>query len=95
MRRSFWKATSISLAAYAAAILIGFWGGFQFTLFAVPVFQITWTLCCIIRIIQLRRDGSQKSDAQPYDRESYGFWLGGLTSSLALLAVVVVATQAV
>ena len=48
MLRSFWKAALISLAAYAAAVSIGFWVGFQFTLFAVAVLQITWTLFCVI-----------------------------------------------
>ena len=74
---------------------MGFWGGFQITLFAVPVFQVIWTLTCTIRIIQLRRDGGHKADAQQYDREAYGFWLGGLVSSTALFAVVVVLTQVV
>ena len=48
MLRNFWKAALISLAAYVAAVLIGFWVGFQFTLFAVAVLQITWTLFCVI-----------------------------------------------
>ena len=95
MLRNFWKATLISLAAYAAAVLIGFWVGFQFTLFAIPVLQITWTLFCVIGIIQLRRGGGHKTDAPPYDRESYGFAVGGLIPSLVLLAVLVVLTQVV
>ena len=95
MRRTFWKATLISLAAYTAAVLIGFLAGFQFTLFAVPLLQITWTLFCVIRIIQLRRRGGHKPDAPQYDRESYGFALGGSVSSIALLAVVVILTQVV
>jgi ribose/xylose/arabinose/galactoside ABC-type transport system permease subunit len=95
MLRNFWKATLMSLAVYATAILIGFWGGFQITLFAVPVFQITWTLFCVMRIIQLRRGGGHKADAPQYDRESYGFALGGLVSSTALLVVLVVLTQVV
>jgi hypothetical protein len=48
MLRNFWKAALISLAAYVAAVLIGFWVGFQFTLFAVAVLQITWTLFRVI-----------------------------------------------
>jgi hypothetical protein len=95
MRPSFWKATLISLAAYTAAILIGFLAGFQFTLVAVPLLQVTWTLFCAIRIVQLRRGGGHKPGATQYDRESYGFALGGWISSVALLAVVVVLTQAV
>jgi hypothetical protein len=95
MRRSFEKATLISLAAYTAAISIGFLVGFQFTLFAVPVLQITWTLFCVIRIIQLLRAGGHKADAPQHDRDSYGFALGGLISSLVLLALLVVYTQVV
>jgi hypothetical protein len=95
MLRNFWKAALISLAACVAALLIGFWVGFQFTLFAAAVLQITWTLFCVIRAIQLLRGGGHKTDAPPYDRESYGFALGGLISSLALLAALVVFAQAV
>ncbi|MEN6602898.1 MAG: hypothetical protein ABFD86_10830 [Bryobacteraceae bacterium] len=95
MQRSFRKATLISLAVYAAAVLMGFWGGFQITLFVVPVFQIIWTLFCVIRIVQLRRDGAYKTDAPQHDRESYGFWSGGLVSSTALFVVIVILTQAV
>jgi hypothetical protein len=78
-----------------AAVLIGFGVDFQFTLFAVAVLQITWTLFCVIRIIQLRDSGGHKTDAPPYDRESYGFALGGLISSVALLVAFVVLTQVV
>ncbi|HWR53674.1 MAG TPA: hypothetical protein VN428_21370 [Bryobacteraceae bacterium] len=85
----------ISLAAYAAAVLIGLWAGFQYTLFAVPVFQITWTLFCVIRMIQLLHGGSHKADAPQYDRDSYGFALGGLISSAALFLVLVGITQVV
>ena len=94
MRWDFWKATLISLAAYTAVVLMGFLVDFRFTLFAVPVLQI-WTLFCIIRIFQLRRGGAHRADAMPYDRESYGFALGGLISSLILLLVLVVLSQAV
>ncbi|HSB15629.1 MAG TPA: hypothetical protein VLE22_14315 [Bryobacteraceae bacterium] len=95
MRRNFWKATLISLGAYTIALLMGFWGDFRFTLFAVPALQVTWTLFCVIRIIQLRIGGGHKPDAPPYDRASYGFALGGSISSFALLAVIVVLTQVV
>ena len=95
IRRNFWKATFISLAAYAAATLIGFWGGFQYTLFIVPAFQVSWTLFCIMRIVQLRRSGAQKADAPEDDRESYGFAVGGLISSTVLLLALVVLTQVV
>ncbi len=95
MRRSFWIATFVFLAAYAAAVLIGFWGGFQATLLAIPAFQIAWVLLGVIRIVQLRREGGHKQDAPLYERQSYGFWLGGLVSSTASLAVLVVLSQAV
>ncbi len=95
MRRSFWIATLVFLAAYAAAVLIGFWGGFQPTLLAVPAFQIACALVAVIRIVQLRREGGHKQDAPLYERQSYGFWLGGLVSSSASLAILVVVTQAV
>jgi len=88
MRRSFWKAAGISLAVYTGAVAAALWGGFPFLLFAVPVLQITWTLFCIIRIVQLRR-------TEPFDRESYGFALGGSISSTASLAVLVVLSQVV
>ena len=95
MRKSFWKATLISLVAYTAAVLIGFWSSFRFTLFAIPALQVTWTLFCAIRVIQLRRGGGNQTDALPCDRESYGFSLGGLISSSALLVALVVFSQIV
>jgi hypothetical protein len=95
MRRNFWKAMLISLGAYTVALLMGFWGDFRYTLFAVLALQVTWTLFCVIRIIQLRIGGSHKPDATPDDRDSYGFALGGSISSLALLGVMVVLTQVV
>lgn len=95
MRQSFWKAASISLVAYTLAILIGFCSSFRFTLFAIPVLQITWTLFCAIRVIQLRRGGGHRTDALPSDRESYGFSLGGLISSSGLLVAFIVLTQIV
>ena len=95
MRLHFLKATLSSLAAYTAAILIGFLAGFQFTLFAALLLQVTWTLFCVIRVFQLRHSGGHNPCATQYDRESYGFALGGSISSVALLAVFVVLTQAV
>jgi hypothetical protein len=95
MRRNFCKATLISLAAYTAAVLIGLWVDFRLTLFVVLALQVTWTLFCLIRLFQLRRAGAHKPDAPPYDRESYGFALGGSISSFVLLAVAVVFSQAV
>jgi hypothetical protein len=95
MRKDFCKAALISFLAYAAAALLGFWSGFQFTFFAVLALQLTWTLFCVIRVIQLRRSGGHKTSAPQYDRESYGFALGGSISSTALLAVLVVLTQLV
>ncbi len=95
MRRSFWTATLVFIAAYAAAVLIGVWGGLPFALFAVPAVQITCALVAVIRIVQLRRDGGHTHDAPLYEWQSYGFWLGGLISSSASLAVLFVLTQAV
>jgi hypothetical protein len=95
MQRNFWKASLVSLAAYPAGIVIGFWSGFRFLLFAVPVFQIVWTLFCVVRIVELRRGGGHKADAPQSDRESYGFALGGSVSSAALLVVLVILTQIV
>lgn len=92
---NFWKASLISLLGYTVAVLMGIWMGFWITLFVVPVLQIGWGLFCIIRIIQLRRSGGNQPDAPRYDRDSYGFSLGGLISSLALLGVLVVLSQAV
>jgi hypothetical protein len=95
MRRNFWKATLISLAAYVAAILIGFAAGFQYTVFVVVALQASWTLFCVIRAIQLRGGGGHKASAPEYDREDYGFALGGSISSITLLVGMVVLTQAV
>jgi uncharacterized membrane protein YdfJ with MMPL/SSD domain len=95
MRRSFWKATLISLAAYITVILIGFGAGFQYTLFLIAALQVSWTPFCAIRAIQLRRRGGHRADAPEYDQESYRFALGGALSSIALLLVTVVLTQAV
>ena len=95
MRRNFWKATVVSLGAYACALLIGFWGDFRFTLFAVLALQVTWTLFCSVRFAQLRLSGAHKQDAALDEREAYGFAAGGSVSSIALLAVIVVLTQAV
>jgi hypothetical protein len=80
---------------YTGALLLGFWGDFRLTLFAVLALQVTWTLFCLIRIVQLRIGGGHKPDALPSDRESYGFALGGSISSLTLLAAIVVLTQVV
>jgi hypothetical protein len=95
MLRNFWKATLISLAVYVAAVLVGILGGFQYTLFIVPVFYFAWVLFWGIRIIQLGRGGGHKPDAPKYDRESYGFALGSTVSSTALLLVFIVLTQVV
>jgi hypothetical protein len=95
MRRNFWKATLISLAAYSVAVLIGFGAGFQYTAFLVVALQASWTLFCVIRAIQLRRSGGHKASAPEYEREDYGFALGGTISSITLLVVIVVLTQAV
>ncbi len=95
MRRSFWTATLISAGAYGGALLMGFGIDFRLTLLALLALQVTWTAFCVIRFIQLRMDGGHKQDAPLYDRESYGFALGGSISSVALLIVMVVLTQVV
>jgi hypothetical protein len=95
MRRNFWKATLISIAAYTAAVLIGVLGDLRFTVFAVPALQITWTLFCVARFLQLRVGGAHKADAPVFDRESYGFALGGWMSSAVLLVAVVVVSQVI
>ena len=41
MRRNFWKAALISIAAYTAAVLLGFLAGFRLTMFAVPTLLVT------------------------------------------------------
>ena len=93
MRRNFSKATLISIAAYTTAVLTGFLVDFRLTMFAVPALLVTWTLFCTIRAIQLRFGGAHQSDAQSYDRESYGFALGGSLSSFVLLSAIVVLSQ--
>lgn len=95
MRRNIWKAAAISLATYATVIVLGFAGDFRLTLFLIAALQVTWTLYCSIQLVQLRIRGGNKRDAQSYDRESYGFALGGSISSVVLLAAVVVLTQVV
>ena len=93
MRRNFWKGTAISLGAYAGALFVGFWVDFRFTLFSVLALQVTWTLFCVFRAMQLRYEGGHKPDAEAYVREGYGFALGGLISSLTLLGAIVVLSQ--
>jgi hypothetical protein len=95
VRREFRKATVISVGAYAGALLVGFWIDFRLTLFSVLALQVTWTLFCVLRAIQLRLGGAHKPDAEAYAREDYGFTLGGTVSSLTLLGVIVVLTQIV
>jgi hypothetical protein len=93
MQRNFWKAALISMAAYTAAVLIGFLIDFRLTAFAVAALLITWTLFCIVRTIQLRLRGAHKTDAPLYDRETFGFFFGGLISSIAALIAIVVLSQ--
>jgi hypothetical protein len=93
VRRSFWKATLISITAYSTAVLIGFLADFRLTVFTVPALLVTWTAFCVIRVVQLRLGGAHKPDALPDDRESYGFALGGSVSSFVLLLVIIVLSQ--
>ncbi|MGE5647395.1 MAG: hypothetical protein ACM336_16555 [Acidobacteriota bacterium] len=87
MRRSFVKAVLISLGACAAAVFIAFLGSFVAALFLLALFLIVWCVFCGVRAIVLRRSGP--------DRESYGFALGGATSSAVLLIALAVLSQAV
>ena len=93
MRRNVWKATLISTAAYSAAVLLGFLVDFRLTGFIVPALFVSWTMFCTIRAVQLRLRGAQKPDALPFERESYGFALGGSVSSFVLLLAIVVLSQ--
>src|SRR3954466_15825062 len=93
MRRNFGKATLISAASYSGAVLLGFLVDFRLTGFIVPALFVSWTMFCTIRAIQLRLRGAQKPDAPSYDRESYGFALGGSVSSVILLLVIVALSQ--
>jgi hypothetical protein len=93
MRRNFWKATLISIAAYSTAVLIGFLADFRLTMFAIPGILVTWTAFCVIRVVQLRLAGAHNPDALPDDRENYGFALGGSVSSFVLLLAIVVLSQ--
>jgi hypothetical protein len=47
-------------------------------MFAVPALLVTWTLFCTVRFVQLRFGGAHRGDAISYNRESYGFALGGV-----------------
>lgn len=95
MRRSFWKAASISAAVYASAVAAGFVAGFQVTGFLVPAVLVTWTLFCVVRLAQLRVEGAHRAEALECDRASYGFALGGCAASVVAVVVVVVLTQVV
>jgi hypothetical protein len=95
VRRASFKGASVSLAVYVAALALGFLVDFRLTLFAIPAIQVTWTLFCIVRAIQLRVRGAHRPKALSFDREDYGFAIGGFVSSVALLLIVVVLTQVV
>jgi hypothetical protein len=73
--------------------MLGFWIDFRLTFFSLLALQFTWTLFWVIRVIQLHHSGAQRLNAEPFDREDYGFALGGSISSVMLLAVIVVLTQ--
>jgi hypothetical protein len=92
IRRKFWKATAISFAAYAFALPIRFGVDLRLALFVVLALQATWTLLCVARLAQLRLGRSYRSEPEPYEREDYGFALGGAVSSVALFIIVVVLT---
>ncbi len=92
MWAKFRKASLISLAAYAAVILLAVSLGLWIALF-VPALQLVWASVCIARVIQLRRSGVHREDALIIDREDYGFYFGSLTSSSVLLCGLVVWSQ--
>ena len=88
--QSFWRAAGISAAGYSVAVLLGFLVDFKYAFAALLVLQVTWTVFCGFRLVQLRVGGSYKVDV-----EEYGFAAGGLVSSVFLLGFVVVLTQVV
>ncbi len=91
----FWKAALISLAGYATGILTGAWIGFWFAAGAILVFQTGWGLFCGIRLVQLTHSCGYRADAPEWDRQSFGFALGGILSSCFLLLLLVVYSQVV
>ena len=93
MQRKVWKATLISIGVYSGAVLLGFLVDFRLTGFIVPALFVSWTMFCTIRAIQLHLRGAQRPDAPSFDRESYGFALGGSVSSFMLLLAIVVLSQ--
>lgn len=93
MQPNFWKGAAISIAAYTSAVAIGFGVDFRLTLFCLLALQVTWTLFCLIRVIQLRFSGGHRIHAESFERAGYGFALGGLVSSVALFTVMLVLTQ--
>jgi hypothetical protein len=81
---NFRNACLLSLAGYSTILLMGFW----FALFTLPFLQAIWTAFCAVRLVQLVHRGGHKSNAPAWDRESYGFALGGLVSSVTLFVLV-------
>jgi hypothetical protein len=73
----FWKASFMVLAGYVVPFLLGVW-------FAIPVLQIVWVAFCIVRLAQLCRRSAYKKDAPSWDRESFGFALGGTLCSFGI-----------
>jgi hypothetical protein len=86
---------AISTALYAGAILLGFVTDFRLTLFSLLAIQVTWTLFCAFRAIQLRFRGANRAEAEAYERADYAFARGGSLSSITLFLAVVVFTQIV
>jgi hypothetical protein len=95
MMTSFWKAALASLFGYVLIVITGIWIGLWFILAAVPVLQISWSLFCVIRLVQLWRCGAPRKTAVESDRESFGFALGGLLSSCVLCFLLIVWSQVV
>jgi hypothetical protein len=93
MLPSIWKGIVISTAAYAGLLFAGFTIDFRLAFFILLALQVTWTPFCVIRFIQLRHHGAHQPNAEPFEREAYGFVAGGSFSSVILLVVMVGLSQ--
>jgi hypothetical protein len=95
MRQSFWKATGISLACYGTVIAGAFAISFPAAIFLLAVLQVTWTLFCVFRVVQLTVQRRQGPATAAFEPDDFQFALGGLISSILLLAGIVASTQIV
>jgi hypothetical protein len=92
VRRQFWKAAGISAGLYAGAVLLGLLIDFRLAFFSLLAIQVTWTLFCAGRAVQLRFRGVR---SELYEKEDFEFAMGGLLSSISLFIAFVVFTQVV